>query len=119
MKKNVALVLAGLAIGCGAGAAVTPGATAQGYPPATGYPPGQGYPAAPPAAQAPAAGSRWQQFCEQAGSVQEASSMAAARGAEGFELAAMYNGVLCFKRPILAGGAPLPAQGVPSGFPGY
>lgn len=104
MKKNVVLVLLGLVIGCGAGAAVTPRATAQGYP------------MAPPAAPA---GARFQQFCEQATSVQEASSMAGARGLEGFELVAMYNGVLCFKRPMLAGGAPVPAPSVPSGFPGY
>lgn len=107
MKKNVALVLLGLVIGCGAGAAVTPRATAQGYP------------MAPPGAPAAPAGARWQQFCEQAASVQEASSMAGARGVEGFELVAMYNGVMCFKRPILAGAAPVPAPSVPSGFPGY
>jgi hypothetical protein len=110
LKKNAALGLLGLVIGCGAGAAVTPRATAQGYPPTY----------APPGAPAPAAGARWQQFCEQAGSVQEASSMAAARGAEGFEIAAMYNGVLCFKRPVVAGlAAGAPAPSVPSGFPGY
>jgi hypothetical protein len=104
MKKNAALVLLGLVIGCGAGAAVTPRATAQGYP---------------MAAPAPVATPRWQQFCEPAASVQEASSMASARGVEGFELVAMYNGVLCFKRPLLAGGAPVPSPSSPSGFPGY
>jgi hypothetical protein len=114
MKKNVALVLLGLVIGCGAGAAVTQQAGAQGYPMGPAVP----APAAP-------AGARWQQFCEQASSVQEASSMASARGVEGFELVAMYNGVVCFKRPILAGvgglggSAPAPAPSVPSGFPGY
>jgi hypothetical protein len=41
----------------------------------------------------------WQQFCEQAWNVPHASSLAAARGADGWELVAMYNGVLCFKRP--------------------
>jgi hypothetical protein len=41
----------------------------------------------------------WQQFCEQSWNVQHASSLAAARGAEGWELVAMYNGVLCYKRP--------------------
>ena len=111
MKKNVALVLLGLVIGCGAGAVVTQQADAQGYPMG-------------PTPSAPV-GARWQQFCEQASSVQEASSMASARGVEGFELVAMYNGVLCFKRPILAGVAggagiaPAPAPSVPSGFPGY
>lgn len=113
MKKNVALVLLGLGIGCGAGAAATHQATAQGYPP-----PAQGYAPAPPAA-APVAGARWQQFCEQANSVQEASTLAGTRGTEGFELVAIYNGVLCFKRPMLAGGAPMPSPSAPSGFPGY
>lgn len=41
----------------------------------------------------------WQQFCEQSWNVQHASSLAQARGAEGWELVAMYNGVLCYKRP--------------------
>jgi hypothetical protein len=41
----------------------------------------------------------WQQFCEQAWSVPQASAMATARGAEGWELVTMYNGVLCYKRP--------------------
>ncbi|MFT3771130.1 MAG: hypothetical protein QM820_37420 [Minicystis sp.] len=50
-----------------------------------------------PAPQRPAA---WQQFCEQAWNVQHASSLAAARGNEGWELVAMYNGVLCYKRPL-------------------
>lgn len=44
----------------------------------------------------------WQQFCEQSWNVPHASSLAAARGADGWELAAMYNGVLCFKRPAEA-----------------
>lgn len=61
----------------------------------------------------------WQQFCEQAGSVQQASFLAAARGADGWELVAMYNGVLCFKRPApeVRPVAPAPAA-VPSGAPG-
>lgn len=57
--------------------------------------------AAPPVAPMPAprhAGA-WQQFCEQAWSVPQASQLAAARGADGWELVAMYNGVLCFKKP--------------------
>jgi len=41
----------------------------------------------------------WQQFCEQSWNVPHASSLAAARGTEGWELVAMYNGVLCYKRP--------------------
>lgn len=90
MQKNVTLVLVGLALGCGAGAAATPRATAQGYS----------------AAPVAAAGQRWQQHCEQTGSVQEASQLAAARGVEGYELAALYNGVMCFKRPLAPGGPP-------------
>ena len=42
----------------------------------------------------------WQQFCEQAWNVPHASSLVAARGADGWELVAMYNGALCYKRPI-------------------
>lgn len=56
----------------------------------------------PPAAApgyAPHSLGTWQQFCEQSWNVQHASSLAAARGAEGWELVAMYNGVLCYKRP--------------------
>ena len=58
----------------------------------------------------------WQQFCEQAVSVPQASALAAARGAEGFELVAMYNGVLCYKRPStpVAGGV----TGIPVATPG-
>jgi hypothetical protein len=49
----------------------------------------------------PAAARRgaWQQFCEQAWNVPQASQLVAARGAEGWELVAMYNGALCYKRP--------------------
>jgi|HubBroStandDraft_6_1064221.scaffolds.fasta_scaffold1328078_2 hypothetical protein len=66
--------------------------------------------------QAPLASPRpgvvvWQQFCEQAWNVAHASSLAAARGAEGWELVAMYNGVLCFKRPA---GEPPPVARAPS-----
>lgn len=50
------------------------------------------YPAAPVAV-------RWQQFCEQAMSVSQASWLVSSRGAEGWELVSMYNGVLCYKRP--------------------
>ena len=46
----------------------------------------------------PVAGS-WQQFCEQVSSVPQANSLVAARGIDGWELVAMYNGVLCYKRP--------------------
>ncbi len=54
----------------------------------------------------------WQQFCEQAMSVPQATALVAARGADGFELVAMYNGVLCYKRP-----APAPVQARPQGAP--
>ena len=42
----------------------------------------------------------WQQFCEQAWNVPHASALVAARGADGWELVAMYNGALCYKRPV-------------------
>jgi len=42
----------------------------------------------------------WQQFCEQAWNMQQASALVAARGAEGWELVSMYNGGLCYKRPV-------------------
>lgn len=41
----------------------------------------------------------WQQFCEQATTVPQASSLVAARGADGWELVGMSGGVLCYKRP--------------------
>jgi len=52
----------------------------------------------------------WQQFCEQAWNVPQASALVAARGAEGWELVAMYNGALCYKRPT-----PDPIPGRPAG----
>jgi hypothetical protein len=55
----------------------------------------------------------WQQFCEQAVSVPQASALAAARGADGWELVAMYNGVLCYKRPA----GPV-VSGIPVATPG-
>lgn len=42
---------------------------------------------------------RWEQFCEQATSVSQASWLASSRGVDGWELVSMYNGVLCYKRP--------------------
>ncbi len=64
-----------------------------------------------PAALAPASAPRhfgtWQQFCEQAWNVPQASALVAARGADGWELVAMYNGALCYKRPS---GDPQPAR---------
>ena len=111
MKRNIALVLVGLLIGCGAGAVATQRATAQGFPSGP-------LPAAAPPPQ------RWQQFCEQVGSVQDASAVAAARGVDGFEMVAMYNGVRCFKRPLAAGAAgpaapPSMPPSVSTSFPGY
>jgi hypothetical protein len=44
--------------------------------------------------------SAFQQFCEQAWNVPHASALVAARGADGWELVAMYNGALCYKRPV-------------------
>jgi hypothetical protein len=44
---------------------------------------------------------KWQQFCEPAASINEASSMAGARGAEGYELVGFFGGALCFKRPVV------------------
>jgi hypothetical protein len=41
----------------------------------------------------------WDQFCEQAWSVPQANELTMARGSDGWELVAMYNGVLCYKRP--------------------
>lgn len=49
---------------------------------------------------------RWQQFCEQAKSVSQASWLAASRGGDGWELVSMYSGVLCYKRPVPADPAP-------------
>lgn len=65
---------------------------------------------------APRRAGAWQQFCEQASNVQHASLLVAARGAEGWELAAMYNGVLCFKRPMPEPYA-APRSPVPTGAP--
>jgi hypothetical protein len=56
----------------------------------------------------------FQQFCEQAQSVPQASALAAARGAEGFELVAMYNGVLCYKRPVPDTAAPRAVAALPT-----
>ncbi|MBK8256509.1 MAG: hypothetical protein IPK82_28050 [Polyangiaceae bacterium] len=49
----------------------------------------------------PAVAQRWEQFCEQAANVSQASWLAASRGTDGWELVGMYNGVLCYKRPEL------------------
>ena len=64
------------------------------------------YPAAPVAV-------RWQQFCEQAMSVSQASWLVSSRGAEGWELVSMYNGVLCYKRPEPSSSPPAAAPSAP------
>ena len=56
---------------------------------------------APVYASAGARPGTWQQFCEQGISVAHLSALAAARGADGWELVGMSNGVMCFKRPVL------------------
>ena len=56
----------------------------------------------------PAVTTRWEQFCEQAQNVSQASWLASSRGNEGWELVSMYAGVLCFKRPVHTD-APSPA----------
>jgi hypothetical protein len=91
--KNAALVLSGLAIGAIAGTLFIPRVLAQ-----------------PPHA-APAA--RWQQMCEPVSSITEASTLAGARGNEGWELAALSGGAICFKRP-----AP-PKGSADESWPGY
>ncbi|WP_434418833.1 hypothetical protein [Nannocystis pusilla] len=84
--KSIALVLAGIILGCSANA--MRGAQAQ-----TAFPPN------------PAA-TKWQQYCEHVDDDEEASARAQAAGAQGFEIAALslYAGnsndlVICFKRP--------------------
>lgn len=104
--RNVALVLAGLLLGCGAGAAATHQAVAQAPVPAPALAPA-GAQAAPPGG-----GVRWQQYCEELRqSPGELNQLLAQRGAEGWELAAMpfswtgqgFTGGVCFKRPQLTG----------------
>ena len=102
--KNVALVLAGLLAGTLAGALFVPRVLAQGVPPAP-----------------PSAPLKWQQFCEPAGSIAEASTMAGARGAEGWELVGFFGAALCFKRPLTVVGAPPPPPpgSASASWPGY
>src|SRR5262245_27180993 len=61
---------------------------------------------------------RWEQFCEQATSVSQASWLAASRGNDGWELVGMHGGVLCYKRPVpappLPGAPPLPSTSPPA-----
>ncbi len=78
-------------------------------------------PDAPPSvASAPPAAGPWQQVCEQAWSVPHASALVSARGVDGWELVAMYNGVLCYKRPMpdaVRDAARAPALGRPAAGP--
>jgi hypothetical protein len=75
MRSVLALVVATLATSCAEAPAALP----------------------PPVAQRQV---KWQQFCEQAWNVPQASALVAARGADGWELVALYNGALCYKRPV-------------------
>lgn len=93
--KNVALVLAGLALGVLSGVALVPRVLAQSQP-------------------APGAPAKWLQFCEPVASIPEASSIAGARGAEGWELVTYTAGAMCFKRPA----PPKGARNDPN-WPGY
>ena len=64
----------------------------------------------------------WLQLCEQVWSVPPANELAARQGAEGWELVAMYNGVLCFKRPVPGPGLRMesgPPIGDAARLPGY
>jgi hypothetical protein len=105
MLKNVALALSGLVAGVLAATVLVPRVLAEGSRP----PPGT---------------VRWQQFCEPASSISEASSMAGARGVEGWELVGFFGGALCFKRPAPDSAAAAPASPAanPAGtgiWPGY
>jgi hypothetical protein len=94
--KNVALILAGVLAGAVAGTLLVPLVRADEPKPA---------------------GVKWQQFCEPAGSISEASSMAGARGVERWELVGFFGGALCFKRPMAEAHAPgTPWRGSPDGI---
>jgi hypothetical protein len=83
--KSIALVLAGIILGCGANA--IHGAQAQ-----------------PTFAPNPAA-TKWQQYCAVSGNVEEANQRAEGAGEQGFELVGVskvpnYTAIiLCFNRP--------------------
>jgi hypothetical protein len=97
--KNVALVLVGLVVGGVAGPLLVNHVRAD--------------------EQRPAVAVRWEQFCEPASSISEASSMSTARGADGWELVGFFGGALCFKRPtsdVRKASAP---RGGSSSWPGY
>ena len=102
--QNAALVLAGLLLGCGAGAAATHQAVAQ-----SASSSGPAGPMGPTGPAGPTGAARWQQYCEELRqNPQELNQVLAQRGAEGWELAAMpfswtgssFTGAICFKRPV-------------------
>jgi len=101
MLKNVALALSGMVAGVLAATVLVPRVLAEG--------------------SRPAGGAHWQQFCEPASSIAEASSMAGARGVEGWELVGFFGGALCFKRPApdSAVTAPAPHAAGNGSWPGY
>ena len=81
--KAVSLVLMGIILGCGA-SAIRDVQAEQPFP-------------------ASAAAKRWQQYCRQAGALEEMNGLVRASGDAGFELAGMsFTGrevFACFKRP--------------------
>jgi len=94
MQKNIALVLVGMMLGCGAGAYATHSATAHGAPKVIGQRFGAN-PSAP----------RWEQTCSEPVELTGVDDVVGKAGAEGWELAAMSTAgtgvheILCFKRP--------------------
>lgn len=89
--KNVALVLSGVVAGLVAGGVLVPWVHAEGPKP-------------PPARH------KWQQYCEPAASIAEASTLSTQRGNEGWELVGFFGGALCFKRPAPEVHRPAPAH---------
>jgi hypothetical protein len=91
--KNSALVFLGLLLGSALATFATRSVFAQG----DGPPPPR---------------LKWQQYCEPAASIPEASTLAASRGADGWELVSFSSGALCFKRPASGSRGDI-------GWPGY
>jgi hypothetical protein len=94
MGKKVALTLVGLVLGAVAGTFATGRVRAQVQP--------KGITAV-----------HWDQDCEQVHGVDEARTLARARGESGWELVALDAGVMCFKRPL-----PVPPKPLDP-WPGY
>src|SRR5688572_15459657 len=103
--ESVSFVLAGLLLGCGAGAAATHHAAAQAPPPSARPAEIAAAPASPSPAPTPV---RWQQYCEEMKKTPaDLNQLLVQRGNEGWELAAMpftfagsgFTGAVCFKRP--------------------